>query len=137
MLCYVDATGLLYQLAADLVTWAEFKPGGGSGTTYLASYGDVSPSVVFDVPADQALASIDVDVVETWAAAGANIKIGVVGTPEKYFDASETILTELASFSKDFSELGPIQIILTITPGTTPTPTGKVRIQISTTKAGT
>jgi hypothetical protein len=137
MLCSVDADGLVYQLQADLTTWILFaSAGGGSGTTYLASYGDSTPAIIFDLLSGQAINAIDVSVTEAWNGTGASIQIGVVGEPDRYYAALDTELTSIASFSKDFAELGPKQIILTITPGSTPT-TGKVRIQVSTTLAGT
>lgn len=107
------------------------------GSTYLASYGDSTPAVVFDLPAGVLLKGISVVVTQLWAAAGASVEIGVVGEPDRYFDSTESDLTELATYAKEFSELGPRQIIITITPGSTPTPTGEVRLQISTLPIGT
>jgi hypothetical protein len=107
------------------------------GTTHLAHYGDANPVVIFTITGAQALDHIDLDVVEVWdGGGGPSITLGVLGDPARYFDSTESDLTELALFSKDFSELGPIQFLLTINPGSSPT-TGQVRIQISTTPAGT
>jgi hypothetical protein len=107
-----------------------------NGTTYLASYGDATPQVIFDLPAGFALSVMDVEVTETWDGIGAAIQIGVVGEAGRYFADNETELTALACFSKDFTELGPKQIVVTITPGG-PASQGKVHIQVSTTTAGT
>jgi len=106
------------------------------GTTYLASFGDSTPAIIFVVPAGQALDNIDVEITEVWDGPGAFISIGTPGDPAKFFGTNETELTDLAVFSKTFSDLGLPQVQITISPGPSPT-TGKVRIQITTTKAGT
>lgn len=106
------------------------------GTTHLANFGDSTPSIIFTVPVGQALDNIDVEVTEVWDGPGASISIGTPANPTKYFDVFETELTALAVFSKTFSDLGLPQVQITISPGPSPT-TGKVRVQITTTKAGT
>lgn len=109
-----------------------------SGTTYLASYGDASPAIVFDVPADQAVDKVDIEVLEEWDGVGATILLGTLAAPDLFFGITpvqEVELTSLAMFSKDFQVLGPVQVLLTIVPGTTPTK-GTVRIQITTTPQG-
>jgi hypothetical protein len=135
---YVLATdGLAYQWWN--AAWRQFSGAAisnGTGTTYLASYGDSTPALIFTLPLGQALGSIDVGVTEVWNGVGASIQVGVVGEAGRYFDSSETELTEIATFSKDFSDLGPKLIIITINPGLSPS-AGKVRIQISTTSSGT
>jgi hypothetical protein len=109
-----------------------------SGTTYLASYGDATPVIIFNVPAGQAVDKIDIEVLETWDGDGATVRLGTLTDPGKFFDTApvlEVELTALAIFSKDFQELGPLQILLSVNPGITPTQ-GKIRVQISTTPQG-
>lgn len=135
MTVFVQANQTEYQLQADLVTWLPQASSGG-GTTYLAHFGDSTPATIYALLDTQALNTIDVAVTEVWNGPGAGIQIGVVGNPGKYFDTTDSDLTEIATFSKDFSELGPQVLIITITPGASPS-TGQARIQISTTAAGT
>jgi hypothetical protein len=107
-----------------------------SGTTYLANYNNVSPFLFFEVPLGQTLTSIDVEVLQVWDGAGAAIEIGTLGTPDEFYQADETELTSLVTFAKGFSELGPVDIYLTITPGLGAS-TGQIRIQVTTTPTGT
>lgn len=136
MLCYVDADGIVYQLQADMTTWEPFISSASGGTTYLASFGDATPATIMDLPDSLALDQISVNVTEEWDGVGASIEIGVVGETDRFFSALDTELTSIATFSKDFLEVGPKQITLTINPGVSPT-SGKVHIQISTTPVGT
>lgn len=106
------------------------------GTTYLAAFGDATPATVFTVPPTQALDSIDVEVIETWDGVGATVHIGVAGDPTRYFGSADLELTELASFTKAFTTLGTAPIVIIIFGGASPT-RGKLRLQISTTAAGT
>jgi hypothetical protein len=106
------------------------------GTMYIASYGDATPSLVYELPANQAIADISIEVTEPWDGVGAYLQLGVNGSFDHFFDPTETELTSVATFSKDFSDTGPLQVVLTLHPGSSPT-TGKVRVQISTTSAGT
>jgi len=135
MLCYVDATDMVYRLKTDLTTWIDFSASG-NGTTYLANYGDASPVPIFTLLSNQALDKIDVTIIQAFNGVGASIKIGVAGQDDRYFEAIDTELGLLATFSKDFSDLGPKIITITITPGTGAS-SGQVRIQISTTPSGT
>lgn len=106
------------------------------GTTYLASYGDATPSIVYELPASQAINGISIEVTEPWDGVGAYIQLGVNGSLDHFFDPTETELTSVATFSKDFSDTGPLQVVITLHPGSSPT-AGKVRVQISTTSSGT
>lgn len=130
------ADGFVYQYVGGI--WSLSGGGGaaGSGTTYLASYGDATPALVFSLPANQAIDNIDIEVTEVWDGPGATIRLGTLAQPGKYFDSTDTELLDLNVFAKAFAELGPVQIYITINPGSSPTK-GKVRVQISTTTAGT
>jgi hypothetical protein len=112
-----------------------------NGTTMLVRFDSASPTGPFDLPVydvlvTQALDKIDIEVLEAWDGAGATIEVGILGQPDKYFSSTDTELTYLARFSKEFADIGPNQIIVTVTPGTSPT-TGQIRIQVATTPAGT
>ena len=114
----------------------EFYAQGIGGTTTLVSYGDSTPSDIYYLDSNQTINGIDIAVIEAWDGIGASIQIGTPAQPGLLFDSLESELSAVATFSKDFTALGPMTIRVTITPGTSPT-TGKARIQISTTPRGT
>jgi hypothetical protein len=102
--------------------------------TYNANFGDATPAIIWNVPANRVLDIIDVMVTEVWNGTGANIRIGVTGELDKYYAASDTELDKLAAYQKDFCEDGPIELLLSIVPGSGAT-TGKVCIQVTTTRS--
>lgn len=107
------------------------------GTTYLVDI-TTSPAgvVILNLPAAQALDNVEVQILEAWNGTGASIAVGKVGTPSAYFAAGDVDVTELGTTEADFDELGPLSVLVTVTPGTGAT-TGQARVQITTTAKGT
>jgi hypothetical protein len=110
--------------------------GGPAGTTIRFSYGDAATAHTFDVLAGEALNTIDLAILEVWDGIGAAVLIGTPTDPDAFFDSTDSELDAIASFSKDFFELGPLTVRITIIPGAAAS-TGQARAQISLTKAGT
>lgn len=136
MLCYVQGIGF-YQLSDDLSTWTLFTGGGGGGSvqggTTTITFGMVSPTNVFAVPAGQAVDRVTVEVTAVWDGVGATVTLGSASVDDVY-STDELPLQELALYDKDIYLAGPAIIRAYISPGATPT-TGAIRVQVSTVAA--
>lgn len=107
------------------------------GTTYLVDI-DTDPAgvVILNLPSNQALDNVEVEVLEAWNGTGASLAVGKVGAPSAYFAAGDVDVSELGVLGADFADLGALSVLVTVTPGTGAT-TGRARIQITTTHKGT
>lgn len=102
----------------------------GGGTVVEAVWNQVSPALVYAVPAGQVATSVTVEVTETWDGVGAAISLGDGVTPDLYLQAGETELTALASFDKTIHTIAAASVYLTITPGSGASQ-GRVRLRIT------
>lgn len=95
-----------------------------------------SPVLAFTVPAGQALDNVELHVEEVWNGAGASVLVGDGTTADRFLGAADVELDAVATFERDFDDApGPIPVVVTFAPGTGAT-TGRCRLQISTTAAG-
>jgi hypothetical protein len=95
-----------------------------------------NPVLAFTVPAGQALDNVELHVEEVWNGAGAAVLVGDGTTVDRFLGAGDVELDLLATFERDFDDApGPIPVVVTFAPGTGAT-TGRCRLQISTTAAG-
>lgn len=111
-------------------------PGVG-GYTVLVPYSlTPNPTVVWQLPAAQRLDNIEVHVLQAWDGVGASVQIGVSGQPALFFSAADSELDVGGeTFVKDFDAAGPVDLLVTVAPGTGATQ-GQVRLQITVTEAG-
>jgi hypothetical protein len=111
-------------------------PGVG-GTTFLFSFNEVTPSIVFMLPAGQSLDNVEIQILDAWDGVGASIAIGVIGSPNLFF-APGVIEPDLAgaTFEVDEDLAGPQTVIATWVPGAGAT-SGTARIQLTVTETGT
>lgn len=103
------------------------------GFVYTVFYGDVSPELVFTIPAGQSLDVISVEIVEAWDGSGASITVGTAGDPDLVFSTSDIELTIAGIvFEKNVNISGVVDIQVTIIPGSGAS-SGSIIIQGSTT----
>lgn len=84
---------------------------------YTASFGDSSPTIIWNIPFNRRLVRISIEVSEEWNGIGAKINLGSSILPTKYFNETELDLLSLGFYDKEFSEEGPNNVLLTIVPG--------------------
>jgi len=95
-----------------------------------------SPVLAFTVPPGQALDNVELHVEEAWDGTGAQVLVGDGITPDRWLAAADIELDTLATFERDHDQApGPVPIVVTITPGAGAA-TGRCRLQITTTAAG-
>ena len=111
-------------------------PGVGGYTVLVPYTLTPNPTIVWSLPAAQRLDNIEVHVLQAWDGAGAAVQIGVPGQPDLFFAAADSELDVGGeTFAKDFDTAVPVDILVTVTPGTGATQ-GQVRLQITVTEAG-
>lgn len=98
------------------------------GFIYDAHYGDATPALMLSIPDNYFLDRIEVDVLTPFTS-GSALEIGTLLDSNKYFETIDTDLTALVSYEKTFSDLGPIDLYLTLYPISGEV-SGHVRIQI-------
>ncbi|MCG3207335.1 MAG: hypothetical protein FOGNACKC_00935 [Anaerolineae bacterium] len=122
MALQTDDYSMWVLTAAGPASWQAVGGGGGgagaAGGVFTATYADSNPETVFSVVAGEVLNTVDVAVTEAWNGAGAAVTLGDGVTADLFFGAAETELAAAGIvFTKNFHVAGPVDIVLTITPG--------------------
>lgn len=98
----------------------------------VINYGDPQPVNAFTIPSNKRILSIDVHVLQAFNGVGASVIVGTPAQPNLFFDTGDTELDVADQFfSKDFAELGPLTVQVTVNPGTSPT-SGQILVTITT-----